>query len=135
MDLSKQDNFCEDQQTSATAAASTNVLDFHANGDDIMFRLFWNVLVTKATNGSALSISWETSDSESFVSYDTIFAKTVPAAALALGDWAVKDEPLPQGLKRFNRLKFQGEASKSGYPKVTAFLTTGRNKGQPFTQG
>ena len=81
MNLSKEDMFCEEQQTSADAAASTNVLDFHKHGDDVMQALFWSLFVAAATNGSALTVAWETSDAEGFGTADTVFTKTVAAAA------------------------------------------------------
>lgn len=132
MNLSKQDIFCEAQQTSATAAASTNVLDFNAHGDDIYQNLFWSVYVDAATNGSALTVVWQTSDTENFSSVTSAFTKTVAATELTKGAYPIKNEPLPKGLKRYNRLQFQGEASKTAYPKVTAFLHTGRDEGTPF---
>ena len=132
MELSKEDMFSESQQTAASATASTNVLDFHKHGDDVLNMLYWSVLVTAATNGSALTIAWETSDTEAFSSATTLWTKTVAATGLTLGAEPVKNEALPKGLKRYNRLKYTGEASKTAYPKVTAFIHAGRDEGTPY---
>ena len=134
MDLSKQDMFCEGQQLDGTTltAASTNVLDFSKHGDDILYRLFWSLFVDAATNGSALTVQWYTSDAENFSSETKLFEKSIAKELLTQGAYPIKDEPLPKGLKRYNRLKFTTEASKTAYPKVTAFLHSGRDAGTPY---
>ena len=134
MDISKEDMFCEKQQTSTSATASTNVLDFHNHGDDIMGQLFWSLYVaaTTGTVDKALTVAWETSATEAFSSTTTLFSKSIAAADLTVGAYPIKNEPLPKGLKRFNRLKFTSGASSTYYPKVTAFLHAGRDEGTPY---
>ena len=84
MDLSKQDMFCEGQQLDGTTltAASTNVLDFSKHGDDILNKLFWSLFVDAATNGSALTVQWYTSDAENFSSETKLFEKTYEVTPL-----------------------------------------------------
>lgn len=134
MNLSKQDTFCESQQTSTTATASTNVLDFGKHGDDIFQGLFWSIFVAAVTGtvDKDLTVDWETSDAENFGSSTTVWSKTLAKAGLTAGAYPVKNEPLPKGLKRYNRLKFTSGASSTYYPKVTAFLHPGRDEGTPY---
>ena len=104
----------------------------------MLHKLFWSLFVDAPTNGSALTVAWETSDYEGFVdgsnnaSATTVFTKTIAATALTAGAYPIRNETLPKGLKRYNRLKFTGEASKTAYPKVTAFVHDGRDEGTPF---
>ena len=135
MELSKEDMFCEAQQASTTPTASTNVLDFHKHGDDILNKLFWSVVVVGVTGAvdKALTVEWETSDAENFGSSTTLVSKTVAAANLTAGAYPIRNEPLPKGLKRYNRLKLTSGAESTYYPKVTAFLHSGRDEGTPFT--
>ena len=134
MNLSREDMFCEAQQTTTTAAASANALDFHAHGDDVMGGLYWSVHVagTTGTVDKALTVAWETSDAADFGTASTVWSKAVPASELASGSYPVRNEPLPKGLKRYNRLKFTSGASSTAYPKVTAFIHAGRDEGTPF---
>jgi len=135
MELSKEDTFCEAQQTSTSATASTNVLDFNKHGDDVMGRLFWSLFVAAVTGtvDKALTVVWETSDTEDFSSATTLSTRSIAAASLTAGAYPVKNEPLPKGLKRYNRLKFTSGASSTYYPKVTAFIHDGRDEGTPVT--
>ncbi len=134
MDLSKEDMFAEGQQLNGTTltVASTNVLDFHAHGDDVLNKLFWSLFVDAATNGSALTVQWYTSAAENCDGEVKIYEKSIAKEGLTAGAYPIKDEALPKGLKRYNRLKFTTEASKSGYPKVSAFLHSGRDAGTPY---
>ena len=134
MQLSKQDMFCEAQQPTAnTTTVSTDVLDFGKHGDDILGKLFWSLFVAAASTGVTLQAKWFTSDTEDFSSESEVFATSVRAADdLAAGTYLVRNEPLPKGLKRYNRLKFVcGDGTTA--PKVTAFLHDGRDEGTPFT--
>ena len=140
MQLSKEDMFCEGQQTATTAAASTNVLDFGKHGDDVLNKLFWSLFVAAVTGvvDKTLTVAWETSDYEGFVdgsnnaSATTVFSKTIAATDLVAGAYPIRNEALPKGLKRYNRLKFTSGASSTYYPKVTAFVHDGRDEGTPF---
>lgn len=133
MQLSKEDMFCEAMTCTAAAKVSDSVLDFGKHGDDILNRLFWSVLVSGVTNtvDKDVTVTWETSDTEAFSSSTTLFSKTVDKAAVVAGAWLVKNEALPKGLKRYNRLSFS-EASGNYFPKVTAFVHDGRDEGTPF---
>ena len=63
---------------------------------------------------------------------DRGFRPGIAAADLTAGAYPIRNQPLPKGLKRYNRLKFTGEAEKTAYPKVTAFLHSGRDEGTPY---
>ena len=133
--LSKEDMFCEAQATSTTATASTNVLDFHKHGDDILHNLFWSVWVrsVSGTVDKDLTITWETCAAEAFASNVKTLATVVVAKADAVaGAFVVKNAALPKGLLRYNRLKFT-ETSGTKFPDVTAFVHTDRVEGQPVT--
>ena len=139
MNLSKEDMFCEGMVCTAAAKASTNVLDFHKHGDDVMGALFFSVFVDavdSANNGASavdkdLLVEWETSDAEAFGTSTTLWSKTCAKAGIVKGAYIVKNEALPKGLKRYNRLKFT-EASGTKFPDVTAFLHAGRDEGTPY---
>lgn len=128
MQLSKEDLFHDGTETEAGsggavgAASNGDVLDFGRHGDDIMGGLWWFVHVDKA---GSVKATWETSDSEDMSGAVTLVEKTATAAA---GSYPFRNEPLPKGLKRYNRLKV-ATAAKS---VVTAGLTTGRDEGVPF---
>ena len=134
MDLSKEDMFCEEMTCTAAAKVSTNVLDFHNHGNDIQHNLFWSVHVPGVTGtvDKDVVVAWETSDTENFASAATLVAKTIDKSAVVTGAYIVRNETLPKGLKRYNRLKFT-EAGGTQFPNVTAFLHTGRDEGTPFT--
>ena len=139
MELDKQCTFCEDLATnqSATAKDSTNVLDFGKHGDDTLRRMSWGVKVTgtasDATCTSDCTVAWVTSDSATFASGNvTLFSKAFDDAKVVKGAWLIKDEPLPRGLKRYNKLTFTNEASKAGYPDVSAWVYDGRDDGTPY---
>lgn len=139
MILSKEDTFCEGMVCTAAAKASTNVLDFHKHGDDVLGKLFFSVVVDAVDSANAgadpvdkdLLVEWQTSDAENFGSSDTVFSKTVDKAAVVKGAYIVRNEPLPKGLKRYNRLRFT-EASGTKFPDVTAFIHDGRDEGTPY---
>ncbi len=112
--LSKQDNFSE-TQTIATAQGATNsanTLDWGAHGDDIgrFLSLFVLCTNTAASDGDAtLAITFQTSaNGTDFTTLQTwTFAKT----ALVAGAYLVNGEPLPLGLKRYNKLVYTGGAA------------------------
>lgn len=132
MNLSREDMFSEDQKlTAATAAVSSNILDFHAHGDDILHLLFWSLWVSAASSGCTLQVDWQTSDTEDFASPTTLFSKTFAAAELAKGAYPVMNETLPRGLRRFNRLKYTPSSGTTA-PTVSAFIHDGRVEGQPL---
>jgi len=142
MILSKQDTFCE-AKTTSTTAAYTDVLDFGKNGDDVMRNLSWLLLVTAAAAKSTLTVTWETSDYESFTdaggsaSKTDLWSETIATASLVKGGFPVKDAPLPKGLKRYNRLKLQatstaGEGETPTYASISSYIYSGRDEGQPF---
>jgi len=136
MKLSKQDMFCEAQSVSKTVTAvSTNVLDFGAHGDDILFTLFIVILVVTAMDGDGtFDIVLESCDDAAFGSgvEDHVLASGLAEADLAAGVFAVKNAPLPKGLKRYQRLSFEptlaeGETITTA-PAFTAFLVDGRQE-------
>ena len=136
MQLSKHDMFCENMSTSSAAKASENVIDFGAHGDDILGKLFWSLFVDSISDDADaadkdFTVIWETSDSEGFGSDTDLFTKTIPAASVVKGAYLVKNEPLPKGLKRYNRLKFS-ESTGTKCPNVTAFVHDARDEGTPF---
>lgn len=133
--LSKEDTFCEVQAPTNTANAvsvSTNVLDFGGHGDDVLHRLHLVVQCTGAASGAtgALAIAWETCALENFASGSVtipVTAAALAAADLTLGAYPVKNMPIPQGLLRYNRLKFTNGANTwSTAPKVSAYVVDGR---------
>lgn len=128
MQLSKEDLFHDGTTTAAGssgavgAASNGDVLDFHAHGDDVMGKLWWFVHTDKA---GAVKATWETSDNENMSGATTLVEKTATATA---DSYPFKNEPLPKGLKRYNRLKVATASAST----VTAGLTTGRDEGVPF---
>ena len=133
MQLSKQDMFTESTAATSAGAVSANVLDFHSHGDDVLGKLFWSVYVasTSGTVDKDLVVEWQTSAAENFSTATTLATKTVAKAGVVAGAYVVKNEPLPKGLKRYNRLKFT-EASGSYFPTVMAFVHDGRDEGTPY---
>ena len=121
MDLSKEDLFFDGKAVTKATATTSDVLDFGKHGDDIQHKLFWFVHTSAA---GATTIVWQTSDNgQTFTALET---KNVTAAA---NDYCVKNEVLPKGLKRYNRLSITTAAD----AEVTAGLITGRDEGVPFT--
>lgn len=134
MNLSKEDMFCESMACTAAAKASTNVLDFHNHGDDILHKLFWSVWAgsVSGTVDKDLVVAWETCDTEGFSSgVKTLATLTIDKSKCVANAYLVKNETLPKGLKRYNRLKFT-ETGGTYFPTVTAFLHSGRDEGVPF---
>lgn len=136
MQLSKQDMFCEAVQPSGTTAKYTDTLDFGKHGDDILNKLFWSLFVAGASNGVSLTVVWQTRDEPFADAADTgattLFTSTIAAASLTAGAYPIRNESLPKGLKRYNRLKLTCSSGTTN-PKVTAFLHDGRDEGTPFT--
>lgn len=130
MQPSKQDMFCEGQQVATTSTtASTNVLDFHAHGDDILNKLFLVVLITVALVGAGtVTIKWQTCDAEDFGSgvVETLLTPTALSATDTAGTFAVKNAALPRGLKRYNRLLFTAADTITTAPAFTAFIVDAR---------
>ena len=129
MNLSKQDLFHDGTVTAAGANSSTvgeasagDILDFGKHGDDVMGNLWWFVHVDKA---GAVKATWKTSDNSDMSSSTTVHEATRTATA---DSYPFRNEPLPKGLKRYNRLEVAtGVAS-----VVTAGLTAGRDEGVPY---
>ena len=133
MQISKQDMFCEAMACTANAKPSTNALDFHSHGDDVLGNLFWSVFVDSidGTVDKDLTIEWQTADAEDFTGAVTVDTRTVDKAGIVQGAYLVKDARLPKGLKRYSRLRFT-ETSGTKFPTVTAFIHDGRDEGTPF---
>ena len=135
MQLSKEDMFCEALQPTGTTAKYTDTLDFHKHGDDILGKLFWSLYVDAASTGADLTVVWQTRDAPFADDADTdataLATSVIAAASLTAGAYPIKNEYLPKGLKRYNRLKLTC-GSGTTYPKVTAFLHDGRDEGTPF---
>lgn len=157
MQLDSKSIFCWKTQTSTTAAY-TDALDFGTDGnalfetkntkktkgvhgDDILFSLFWILWASTTAADSSITVVWETSDNEptantenSDASKVEVLTKTFAAAQLVAGAYLVQNEPLPKGLKRYNRLKITGTAGSDSsvstkvYPKVSAFIVDGRDE-------
>lgn len=157
MKLSAMDLFCW-KKPLASGAKYTKVLDFGtdgnalfedgavqktagAHGDDIFFKMFWCLWCSKAAADTSITVVWETSDNEPTAdqangdaSKVDLFTKTITASELAKGAYPIANEPLPKGLKRFNRLKITGAAGSDSavstkvYPDVTAYLIDGRDE-------
>jgi len=136
MILSKEDMFCDGQQIAATGTTvSESVLDFHSQGDDLLFLLFLVVLVTGAMAGDGtLAIVFQSCAAEGFGSNvkEVTLASGLAAADLTKGTFAVKNASLPKGLLRYNRIAFkltlaQGETVTTA-PKFSAFIVDGRTE-------
>lgn len=123
MNLSKEDLFHDGTQTEAATAANGETLDFNRHGDDVMGKLWWFVHTNTAGN---ITVVWQTSDNADMSGAVDVVTKTVANAAA--GSYPVKNEPLPKGLKRYNRLKVTTAAA----AKITAGLICGRDEGVPF---
>ena len=103
MTFSKEDLFCEAMACDATEK-TTDALDFGAHGDDnILTNLWWLVFVKEASAAVAITVTWETAAKEDFSDAAVLYTKTVANAAK--GSYPVANEPLPRGLKQYNRLK------------------------------
>ena len=92
------------------------------HGDDVMRLLSWFVWAVTACTGT-LTVVWQTSDDKEFGAgnVDEIAERTVGAAEIAKGKYLVNGDPIPKGLKRYQRLKILSNASDpSG--KVGAFV-------------
>ena len=128
MNLSKQDMFHDRESVSGGSegavgtAAAGDILDFGKHGDDVMGALWWFVHVDKA---GAVKATWETSDNADMSSATTLAEETRTATA---DSYPFRNEPLPKGLKRYNRLKVAVAVASV----VTAGLTTGRDEGVPY---
>lgn len=135
MNLSREDMFCEALQPEGTTAKYTDTLDFHNHGDDILGKLFWSLFVAAASTGASLTVAWQTRDEpfadDADTGATTLFSSTIAAASLTAGAYPIKNEALPKGLKRYNRLKLTCGSGTTN-PKVTAFLHDGRDEGTPF---
>ena len=92
------------------------------HGDDVMRLLSWFVWAVTSCAGT-LTVTWQTSDDPEFGAgnVDEIAERTVGAAEIAKGKYLVNGDPIPKGLKRYQRLKVTSNASDpSG--KVGAFV-------------
>jgi hypothetical protein len=130
--LSKEDMFSEAQAITGTENAvtySTNVLDWGAHGNDIDKELRLFILNTQAAvgAGASLTIAFETSaDNTTFTTLKSYTA--IAVGGLTVDTFLVKNDVLPDGLKRYNRLSFTVTgAALSTVPKLTAGLI--RNDG------
>ena len=124
-----------EREASQDGIAYTDVLDWGTDGnelgsirgeghhhDDVMRLLSWFVWAVTACTGT-LTVTWQTSDDKEFGAgnVDEIAERTVGAAEIAKGTYLVNGDPLPKGLKRYQRLKVTSNAgSPSG--KVGAFV-------------
>lgn len=123
------------REASQDGIAYTDVLDWGTDGnelgtirgegdhgDDVMRLLSWFVWAVTACTGT-LTVTWQTSDDPEFGAgnVDEIAERTVGAAEIAKGKYLVNGDPIPKGLKRYQRLKVTSNASDpSG--KVGAFV-------------
>lgn len=123
--LSKEDMFCY-EQTIGTAIGntdSTDTLDWSAHGNDVgrFLSVFAMVAASAASSGSpTLTISWQTSaDNSTFTPLKTWGPFAL--ADVVKGAYLIDGEPLPFGLKQYNKLVFAGaDAAFSTAPKITA---------------
>lgn len=113
--------------THAAVTSSTNVLDWHAHGDDIDKVLRLTVVNTvaavSANQTATLAISWQTSANNS--DWTTLRTWTaVAASAMTAGTFLINNAALPDGLKRYNKLVYTNavEAFTTG-PKLSAFVS------------
>ena len=92
------------------------------HGDDVMRLLSWFVWAVTYCTGT-LTVTWQTSDDPEFGAgnVEEIAERTVGAAEIAKGKYLVNGDPIPKGLKRYQRLKILSNANDpSG--KVGAFV-------------
>ena len=123
MILSKEDLFYDNVEKTSTDSVTGDVLDFGQHGDDVLGNLYWFV----HSNGAAtITATWKTSADAAFTSPVTLATKTVGVTGPG---YAVRNEPLPKGLLRYNRLLVTVSAA----CKITAGLTDGRDEGTPYT--
>jgi hypothetical protein len=148
MRKSAQDTFCSAKAltngtTETTVETVSDVLDFGAHGDDILFKLFLVIqcvtaMVSQSAKPSTVSIYWQTSAAEAMSNaVETLLTPTALGdAACALKAFVVANATLPRNLKRYNRLKFVltpydsggTEAYPTTVPVFTAFITDNREE-------
>lgn len=81
------------------------------HGDDISRTLSWHVQM-KTDGAGPVTVKWETADKPDFtdkVELATVTTKATPVA----GDKVVDGEPLPKGLKRYQRVIVKGAGGKA----------------------
>jgi len=122
----------------ADGVAYTDILDWGTDGnpmgsqyrsanegkheDDVARLLSWFVWAVNTVAGT-LTVEWQTSDDKTFAAANvtTIASRTVGGASNASGTYLVNGDPLPKGLKRYQRLKVTSNAATpSG--KIAAFV-------------
>jgi hypothetical protein len=144
---SLQDTFCTAKALtngtteSSVTTYSTDILDFGAHGDDILYKLFLIIQCTTAMASVSekpcgVSIYWQTSAAEAMSNpVETLLTPTALADAdLTAKAFVIKNAPLPKNLLRYNRLKFVlipddpggTETYPTTPPAFTAFLTDNR---------
>jgi hypothetical protein len=96
-----------------TVETVSDVLDFGAHGDDILFKLFLIIqcvtaMASQSAKPSTVSIYWQTSAAEAMSNaVETLLTPTALGdSACALKAFVVANHTLPRNLKRYNRLKF-----------------------------
>ncbi len=109
MMFSKEDLFCEAFVGTGADAVAGEVLDLGLHGEQMTTNLWWLVYAVAAKGGEAATIIWETADDADFASPTEVCTKAVTIKAK--GDYPVANEPLPKGLKRYNRLKVNAPAT------------------------
>ena len=104
------------------------------HGDDVLYRMFWCLWCSTAAEGAGLTVVWETSDNDpadgqanADASKVELLTRTITAGEMAKGAYPIANEPLPKGLKRFNRLKIKATGNGTA-PEVSAFLLDGRDE-------
>ena len=159
MILSKLDMFCwKKPMGSSAGTVYTDALDFGTggnadlepsgvvfktaghHGDDVLRALSFSLWVAVAAADTSLTVTWETSDNEptagtanSDASKADLRTWSLTAAQLAKGEFPIKAEALPNGLKRYNRLKITTTAGSDTdvatkvFPTLSAFIHDGRD--------
>ena len=86
------------------------------HGDDTLRGLSWHAQVMKPST-APLTVAWETADNPNFSDKVLLVTKTLTGTPAA-GDKIVDGEPLPKGLKRYQRIVVTG----GGGGEVFAFV-------------
>ena len=127
MKLSLQDLFCDKQTiaTEVTDTASTNTLDWAKHKNDVSRKLTLFCMVDAAgTFGASGTIKAKFQTSADNSSWTTL-AETPALTELAKGQM-IFNQPMPKGLKQYNRLFFTtAVAAFTVAPKFTAGIVNG----------
>lgn len=113
--------FSDEQKLTATAE-SEQILDLDSAGNPVSGSVFFVCRTAEAFAGcTALDIRLETADEADFTAADVLLAKTFGVDELG-AEKILLAAALPQGVKRYLRVKYQMEGSATS-GSISSFLT------------